>query len=253
MAKIGKKETESKRAEEHKNRIAAAKARRRAGTTLERPEPSLTIKPSILIYCEGENTEPSYFNKFKVSSATVKAFGEGKNTLSLVQEAIKIAKKAEDDGKPFDKVWCVFDADPKPDNPSQLQNFNKAVALGNKVGFNTAYSNQAFEYWLILHFEDHQGGSMPRTDYDKKLNHYLKPYKIAYDGSGSKIVTQEMFRVLFEQVDTDKNGYSITRCDVASARAEKIFNYHAPHTNPGNEESSTLVHRLVEELIEYSK
>ncbi|MGN6417310.1 MAG: RloB domain-containing protein [Pseudobacter sp.] len=31
-----------------------------------------------------------------------------------------------------------------------------------------AYSNQAFEYWLILHFEDHQGGKIDRNDYHKK-------------------------------------------------------------------------------------
>ncbi|AZA88700.1 RloB domain-containing protein [Chryseobacterium shandongense] len=252
MAKQDKKVTESRKAEEHKQRMLDAKARRRAGTTLERPEPSLEIKPSILIYCEGENTEPSYFNKFKVSSATIEAFGEGKNTLSLVKEAIKIAKKAKEDGRPFDQIWCVFDADPKPDNPKQLQNFNDAVALCNTTGLYKAYSHQAFEYWLILHFEDHQGGAMPRTDYDKKLNDYLKPYGISYDGYGSKIVTSEIFKVLFEQMGTGKNGEIITRCDIATKRADNIYKNHAPHHNPGKEESSTLVYELVKELLKYA-
>lgn len=251
MAKQGKKEAESRKAEEHKQRIAEAKARRRAGTTLERAEPSLKIKPSILIYCEGENTEPSYFNKFRISSATIEAFGEGKNTLSLVKEASKIAKKAKKDGKPFDQVWCVFDADPKPDNPKQLQNFNQAVALCQKEGFKNAYSNQAFEYWLILHFEDHQGGAMPRTDYNKKLNDYLQPYKVSYDGQGSKIITPDLFKVLFEKVGTDKNGEIITRCDLAIKRADNIYQNHSPHNNPGKEESSTLVYELVKILLEY--
>ena len=34
-------------------------------------------KKSFLIICEGENTEPDYFNAFRLTSATVKAVGKG--------------------------------------------------------------------------------------------------------------------------------------------------------------------------------
>jgi hypothetical protein len=252
MVRQDKKEVERKKMEEHKQKLADAKAKRRAGGDLERPAPALEEKPSILIYCEGRNTEPSYFNKFKVSSAIVKAFGEGKNTLSLVEAARKIVDNAFNKGYAFDQVWCVFDADPKPDNPKQLENFNDAIALAKKYNFNCAYSNQAFEYWLILHFEDHQGGAMPRTDYDTKLNFYLKSYGISYDGNGSKMITPEIFGVLFEQLAVDRSGKPITRYDKAEARAERNYDNIGDHTNPGSEESSTLVHKLVKELIKYA-
>jgi hypothetical protein len=249
MAKHSKKEIEKVKAAEHKARMAEAKARRKQQPDLERATPVLEVKPTILIYCEGKNTEPSYFQKFRISSATVKIFGEGKNTLSLVQEAEMIANKAKDNGKPFEKVWCVFDADPKPDNPKQLENFNAAVAYSKKLGYGTAYTNQAFEYWLILHFEDHQGGSMLRTDYHSKLNSYLKPLGLFYDGHHSKKISKEIYEVLFETVKTDKNGKPVSRCDIATTRAQRIYDTKEEPRNPGNEESSTTVHLLVEELL----
>jgi len=72
----------------HKEQL---KAKRRAEPNLERAIAKLTEKPSILIVCEGQNTEPSYFNQFRISSAIVKFVGEGYNTISLVNRAIQLA------------------------------------------------------------------------------------------------------------------------------------------------------------------
>lgn len=248
MAKQSKVQAEKAKAEKHKAFLAAAKAARRTGGSLERKAPALKEKPIVLIYCEGQNTEPSYFNKFRIPSITIKAFGEGRNTLSLVERAEQISVTAEEAGKPFEEVWCVFDADPKGDNPQQLKNFNEAVKLSHTLGYGVAYSNQAFEYWLILHFEDHQGGSMPRTDYDLKLNKYLSPYKLSYEGNDSKIISQEFFEVLFEVID-NTNEKPVTRTDKAIKRARRIYDLHEDHTNPGDKESSTTVFQLVEKLL----
>lgn len=65
------------------------KAKRRGEPLLQRNEPTINEKPTILIVCEGENTEPSYFMQFKLSSATIKSVGEGYNTLSLVKRAVQ--------------------------------------------------------------------------------------------------------------------------------------------------------------------
>ena len=76
----------NKKAEQKKKRDEL-KAQRRVAKSLERNIPSINEKPTILIVCEGKNTEPSYFNNFKLSSATVKSIGEGYNTISLVKRA----------------------------------------------------------------------------------------------------------------------------------------------------------------------
>lgn len=217
------------------------KKTRRSELVLNRKDPYRIEKPTILIVCEGENTEPSYFQQFKLSSATIKPIGEGYNTISLVERSIQLAAR-----KLYDQVWCVFDTDPKPDNPNQLQNFNSAIALAEKNGFGVAYSNQAFEYWLILHFDDHQGGAMDRKDYDKKINNLLKPFGLTYDGKKSKVISEKIFEIL-DGTDAKTNEF---RKVLAIKRAKRNYNLF-DHTNPSLEESSTTVFKLVEELMKY--
>lgn len=119
---------------------------RRSEPILDRQAANLTEKPSILIVCEGKNTEPSYFNQFRLSSAKVKPVGVGYNTISLVNRAIYLSEQDT-----YDQVWCVFDKDDFNEN-----DFNKAIQIAQTNNFGVAYSNQSFEYWFILHFDDHQ-------------------------------------------------------------------------------------------------
>ena len=102
------------------------------------------------------------------------------------------------------------------------------------------------EYWLILHFNDHQGGGMHRDDYNKVINLLLKLFKITYDGKGSKVVTEEFFELL-EGIDKTTGQ---RRVDLAITRAERNYNLF-DHINPAKEESSTTVFRLVRELTKY--
>jgi hypothetical protein len=217
----------------HKEQL---RVQRRCTPNLERKEPLLYEKPTILIVCEGENTEPSYFKQFRLSSATIKPVGEGYNTVSLVNRAIQIASKEK-----FEQVWCVFDKDDFSD-----VDFNNAIALAEANNFGVAYSNQAFEYWIILHFDDHQGGGMHRDDYNLKINKLLKPYNLIYDGKNSKIITGEIFELL----DSIDEKTLKERKKLAIDRAERNYN-QLSHINPAKEESSTTVFRLVDELLKY--
>lgn len=212
------------------------KAQRRKEPSLERPAAELTENPSILIVCEGENTEPSYFNQFRITSAKVKSVGEGYNTISLVNRALELARQGN-----YDRVWCVFDKDDFKD-----EDFNNAIQLAEGNGFGVAYSNQAFEYWLILHFNDHQGGGMHRDDYNEKINDLLKTFSVSYDGNRSKMVSEDFFELL-DGIDTMTNR---KRVELAIARAERNYG-KLDHRNPAKEESSTTVFRLVSDLLKY--
>jgi len=212
------------------------KAQRRKEPSLERPVAELKEKPYILIVCEGENTEPSYFNQFRITSAKVKSIGEGFNTVSLVYRALEIAQQGN-----YEKVWCVFDKDDFTD-----EEFNNAIQIAEANDLGVAYSIQAFEYWLILHFNDHQGGGMHRDDYNDKINDLLKPFKVSYDGKGNKIVGEDFFELL-DGIDSKTNR---KRVDLAITRSERNFN-NFNHINPAKEESSTTVFRLVRELLKY--
>jgi hypothetical protein len=224
-----------------KAHIESLKAKRRSEPILERSEAKILERPTILIVCEGENTEPSYFRQFKLSSATIKPIGEGYNTKSLVKRAFQLSKD-----KSYEQVWCVFDADPKPDNPKHAKNFNDAIRLAEQRGFGLAYSNQAFEYWIILHLDDHQGGGMNRNDYNHKINQLLKPFGLTYNGESNKIITEEIFEVL-DGIDKKTNK---ERKLLAISRAKRNYD-RFDHTNIANEESSTSVFKLVEELLKY--
>ena len=212
------------------------RAHRRKEPSLDRPVARLIEKPSILIVCEGENTEPSYFNQFRITSAKVKAVGEGYNTLSLVNRALALAQQGN-----YDQVWCVFDKDDFNDN-----DFNSAIQIAEANNFGVAYSNQSFEYWLILHFNDHQGGGMHRDSYNDKINEHLKPFKVVYDGNGTKLIEEDFFELL----DGIDYNTSKKRTELAIVRAERNY-YHFDHTNPAREESSTTLFRLVKELLKY--
>ena len=116
-------------------------------SSLSRPQGTRVVKQSFLIVCEGMCTEPDYFRAFRMTTATIKAVGQGMNTISLVNKAISIRDTDIKKKRIYDQCWVVFDKDDFP-----ASDFNQAIALAERNGFRVAYSNQAFEYWFLLHF-----------------------------------------------------------------------------------------------------
>jgi len=236
MKMKNKREEQIQKKKKHKEKIREAKRKRRKqAPSLERSKPGRIEKARILIVCEGENTEPSYFRKFKLSTATIKTVGEGKNTISLVNRAKQLSEEDE-----YDQIWCVFDKD-----DFSSESFNNAVFKAEGMGFKVGYSNQAFEYWLILHFEDHQGGAMHRDQYCDKLNSYLEPFRVKYD-KNAKDITDELFDILVAKEEESKKS----RQELACLRAKRNL-AHFDGSNPAEEESSTRVYQLIEEIEKY--
>jgi hypothetical protein len=237
MAQGRKAEKEAEDRARHLQLLNEAKAKRRNEPALERKDATKDDMPKILIVCEGKNTEPSYFEKFKLATAKIVVLGKGYNTTSLVRQAQQLSQLDT-----YAQVWCVFDRD-----EFTAQNFNKAITTAETAGFGVAYSNQSFEYWLILHFDDHQGGGMHRRDYHGKINSMLKPFGLSYEGEDSKVITEDIFDLVMEITD-EKTKKS--RLDLAIERAERNYNQF-DHNNPATEESSTTVFRLAKELLKY--
>ncbi len=233
MKMKNKKAEEAARKVEQRANLKAAKERRISSFRLESDAPIRTEKETILIVCEGKNTEPDYFRQFKLNTATIKVVGEGYNTVSLVERAEQLKKQGD-----YDQVWCIFDKD-------DFKNFNDAIQKAENLGFKTAWSNQAFEYWLLLHFEDHQGGGMNREDYYDKINTYLKPYGVVYDRD-SKRISNRFFDVL--QAKLPKEGK--IRQDLAINRAKRNLSFHQGNSS-SDAESCTVVFRLVEEISKF--
>lgn len=184
-------------------------------------------KQSFLIVCEGVNTEPNYFNAFRLTSASVKAVGKGLNTIKLVQEAIIIKEDERRKGHTYNQYWVVFDKDDFSNH-----DFNKAILLAESMGFNVAYSNQAFEYWFLLHFNLYRG-YIHRNDYEQILSQQMK-----MEYSKKEFFTTKIYAMLLPyQAD-------------AIARAKKILREFGT-TRPSQAVSSTTVFKLVEELNKF--
>ena len=142
----------------------------------------------FLIVCEGEKTEPNYFNNYRVPGLIhVHAEGYGVSPPQLVDKALKLkresSKRRHQDK--YDQIWCVFDKDDWNEG-----DFDNAIKQAEKQGLNVAYSNQAFELWYLLHFH-YYNSPMHRKDYENKLSELLDcPYNkkslTMYDQLGSQ-------------------------------------------------------------------
>ena len=102
----------------------------------------------FLIVCEGQ-TEKHYFDQFPILTATIVSVGVGMTKSALIKEA---RRRQQADN--FDEVWCVFDMDFNPERNGQLEDFNNAVFADNGANFRCAYSNDAFELWFCLHYQN---------------------------------------------------------------------------------------------------
>lgn len=226
--------------EAHKKQLINGKNRRTA-PDFQIPAPTRQEHVTFLIVCEGLNTEPDYFGHFQQyfrrSAVKIISVGGAGNTIRVVERAHKECIKIH-----YDQVWVVFDKDDFP-----ADHFNNAIIMADNSGYGVAYSNQSFEYWFILHFEDHQGGPMHRNQYSEKLNGYLGSHGLTYNANGSKNISDAFFRVLMG-IDEKKRD---SRLNLAIKRAKKGLLLHENTISPALAESTTRVHELVEELLKY--
>ena len=109
----------------------------------------------VLIVCEGEKTEPHYFNELKdhygLNSANIEICGDcGSDPLSIIHYAKKRYRAERDAGDAFDKVFCVFDKDTHANYQQGLDEIRRATPKDVYVAITSV---PCFEYWLLLHFK----------------------------------------------------------------------------------------------------
>ncbi len=126
-----------------------------------RSAPFLEPRRRILIVCEGEITEPQYFENFRRwcrnPRVEVRIEGPAGVPFSLVMAARDLKRAAEarakaegDDHLRYDEVWCVFDVDEHP-------RVAEARSMASDNGLKLAMSNPCFELWLLLHLRENPG------------------------------------------------------------------------------------------------
>jgi hypothetical protein len=146
------------------------------GRPLRRKVATRRIKKTLLVFCEGERTEPEYLNALKLQPAIreiaaveirVAQASSGAVPLTLVRWAIEARGRALSENDEIDEFWCVFDVEWPINHP----NLAEAIALAKANEISLAVSNPCFEVWLILHLKEH--GAWLDNDQARKLRRQL--------------------------------------------------------------------------------
>ncbi len=191
-----------------------------------------------LIVCEGKKTEPNYFKeavdvineeidyKYKLK---VEIVGMGMNTVSLVNSLDKLLSDVDlykTATIPYEKIFIVFDKD-----SFRNEAFDKAISICEKRGYIALWSNQAIEFWFLLHF-NYIDNKMDRKAYENKINEYFKKTGFKYE-----------YRKNDESIFSKLCKYG--SLNEAKKYAKKI---HFTHINdkPSDSESCTTVYKFFE-------
>ncbi len=207
----------------------------RTANSLERQTGHRQPRRHILIVCEGEKTEPYYFNwiKNKLRLSAIEIKRDIQDPLRIVEEAHKLnsKKRNSDEPRDYDETWCVFDVE----NPSNNPNLGQAIALADENNINLAVSNPSFEYWYILHFSYTDREFADGSEAKEYLRQFIPNYS-----SGNSDFLEELY----------------THTDEAITNSKNIFESHAKWSSGRTirfPNPSTYVYKLVEELLKISR
>ena len=124
---------------------------------------------------EGTCTEPQYFKMFNGAEATILVECLRAKNRSAPEQVLKRMKQrlAAEKLRQQDEAWLVVDKDSW--NGNQLQQLYQWSTGDKRYGL--AVSNPAFEYWLLLHFEDGKGVNSLRECRDRLKRHLPEFHK----------------------------------------------------------------------------
>lgn len=132
------------------------------------------------IITNGKNTEYNYFDllKSKRSIYDVKIIFENADPVGLVRAATRYLPNSN-------QVWIVFDIDFTFDDGRLVP----AITEAERYHIKYAFSNRAFEVWLISHFEKCER-EMSTDDHERLLNSYLGKKKagLKYDKTDRELL-----------------------------------------------------------------
>lgn len=192
----------------------SANSRRRNGKPLKRTPGKRPELRTIVVFCEGANSEPDYVRALKQlthvaenTALELRIHPERSVPLPLVRMAVQQKSDPE-----VDECWCIFDVEWPQNHP----HLSEAKALAESNGVDLAISNPCFELWLILHFRDHH--AYIDTAPSERLSRTL-------DGRSGKSIDAALYMPLRKE---------------ASRRAERLNKRHErdgtafPHDNPSS-------------------
>jgi hypothetical protein len=199
---------------------------------LRRKEGRRAPRPTVWIICEGQRTEPNYFEgllrSLGMNPGLVRVVPSqyGSDPLSVVRYAGGLLKQDPD----IEAIWCVFDRDRHTTFDAALQRI--AANRARHTRLHAATSTPCFEFWLLLH-----------------RRNASSPFRAADGCSECNEVHKALLR---EMPDYDKAAHDLfdrfrPGLDEAITRAQRLA---ADNARTGSTNPETTVHQLVLRLRE---
>ena len=178
-------------------------------------------RKTLVVFCEGERTEPEYLEALKrqplvrdIAAVDLRVeTGQGGSVpQTLVNLASEARSRAVEEDAEIDEFWCVFDVEWPRNHPG----LPEAVQQARANGIQLAISNPCFELWLILHFQDHT--AWLENNQARRLRRQL-------DGSDDKGLDAAKYMPF-----ADDAARRAARLDTRHVRDGTVF----PHNNPSS-------------------
>lgn len=225
---------------------------------------------TFIIFCEDEHHEPLYFQSFEKAYPDLKVNAIPNQRSKKLNLNATIATCRDRGLIEFtagayqvipgttENIWCVYDRDLKfpvwADNEAHDHtDFDTSIIVAEKAGIKVAWSNDVFELWLLLHFEDVPTGTPLHRDYIyERLTHVFK-HQVPRNPDLDALAALDTFNYKDNMKRRDRFITQVLpllpgNLAVATARAtvlEQAFGANVPYheKNP-----CTMAHYLVQQL-----
>lgn len=225
--------------------------------------------PTFIIFCEDKVSEPVYLKYFETSKIKINFVKGQKSMMANVLNAVTHCRENNliecKEGKDHiivdnKQVWCVFDRD-KEENSTKIKkgntDFDLSISTAESIGINVAWSNDAFELWILLHFEDVDASidinKERKTYYDRLTEIFNKLKNPNEDLIKVKAYPKWNYK---ESLKSENNFRNIVRNEIVvktniAIDRSKILEEHFRKQNSQDHKKSpcTLIHHLIEELL----
>lgn len=227
---------------------------------------------TFIIFCEDEISEYYYFKWFETSLIKVNVIRKQKSMLTNLRKAITFCTESGiliNDGANYKlrkegiELWCVYDRDIES-NPAEIaekdSEFNLSISLAQQNDINVAWSNDAFELWILLHLMDIDANI---DDAKKRIYYYgvLTDYFKAKENPNpdlTKAIAHASFSYK-KDLKSKNNFINIVRSEIlpntqkAIERSIALYELHKTKVNHFEKKPCTTVHNLVIRLLDKGK
>lgn len=140
------------------------------------------LKQKMVIYCEGDVTEPEYLEQWRDNYCNVNNINKAKIKLYIVikrpnseSDPKSIMEKMLKEIELTDLNYIVFDEDDRCDDITKKANICSVFDKANTNSIKCIFSNRCAEVWALLHFE-YSSAPLSGDKIYERLHHHMESY-----------------------------------------------------------------------------